>query len=181
MLYDSHKPQNLDLPYDLYIHVHSIWPRSRIRNFKVEKRRESRNYWKPRSVKYFFGYSEKQSMIGFKTSDCKTQGKSRLFTSRSSDYASRQVFMLQDFALRRKFISKDAHCLVFGLFFTSGHRSRGYRSDLLKVPKEDVSPTPPLSLFQFFPCCFLAIFSPVSCLQAIQCPSLFTMEFLVRE
>ena len=27
--------------------------------------------------------------------------------------------------------------------------------------------SPPLSLFQFFPCCFLAIFSPVSCLQAI--------------
>ena len=52
-------------------------------------------------------------------------------------------------------------------FFTSGHRSRGHRSDLLKVPKEEVSPTPPLFLFQFFPCCFLAIFSPVSRLQAI--------------
>ena len=52
-------------------------------------------------------------------------------------------------------------------FFTSGHRSRGHRSDLLKVSNEDVCPTPPLSLFQLFPCCFLAIFSPVSCLQAI--------------
>ena len=29
-------------------------------------------------------------------------------------------------------------------FFTSGHRSRGHHSDLLKVPKEDISPTPPL-------------------------------------
>ena len=36
-------------------------------------------------------------------------------------------------------------------FLSSGHRSRGHRSDLLKVPMEDVSPTPPLSLFQFFP------------------------------
>ena len=52
-------------------------------------------------------------------------------------------------------------------FLTFGHRSRGHRSDLLKVSKEDVSPTPPLSLFQFFRCCFLAIFSPVSCLKGI--------------
>ena len=32
-------------------------------------------------------------------------------------------------------------------FLTSGHRSRGHRSDLLKVSKEDVSPTLPLSVF----------------------------------
>ena len=32
-------------------------------------------------------------------------------------------------------------------FITSGYRSRGHRGDLLKVPKEDVSPTLPLSAF----------------------------------
>ena len=39
-------------------------------------------------------------------------------------------------------------------FFTSGHRSRGHRSDLLKVPKEDVSPNSPTLPLSVFPLLF---------------------------
>ena len=54
MLYDSHKPQNLDLPYDLYIPVKSIWPRLRIRNFKVENAGKHVITEKPEASNTFF-------------------------------------------------------------------------------------------------------------------------------
>ena len=69
---------------------------------------------------------------------------------------------LSQITRRMRFVTsthyKDAHCVVLD-FLTSGHRSRGHRSDLLKVPKEDDSPTLPLSAFPLpFPRYFLALY-----------------------
>ena len=40
----------------------------------------------------------------------------RFLFSRSSEYATRQVFAMKDLTLPRKLLSKHAHCVTFGFF-----------------------------------------------------------------
>ena len=60
--------------------------------------------------------------------------RSRNLYSRNSDYATRQVFALQDFVLRRKAISRHANRGIFLAFLLPAVAVGGRRSDLLKVP-----------------------------------------------